>query len=372
MRFLFLGDIAIDQSYTDVTLDSPITKLGVNHVLANLEGPIIVHPDKHKSIQNQDHGVFNVPEVYELLQEFGVTVVSLANNHIFDFGSSIHNTEQFLTKINISSFGAGHNLGTAHQPAVFNNKDTTVRVFAFGWDVIGCRYASTISEGVNPLKPDHVFQTVEGLRKQDKDSCIIFIFHWNYELEMYPQPAHRQLAYDLIDSGVDAIIGLHPHVAQGAEIYKGKPIVYGLGNWFFPARQIGSLKLAFPPISSRQLALELTVNDREVIPKFHWYQFDQSNNQISYESTESIEGSIVYELTPFAGLSHNEYIQWFQKHRKRRRGLPIYYNYKHKKRNWIKDQQVKIRQYLITLMLRLGVKRSLSSSKTAQNKTGEL
>ena len=60
---------------------------------------------------------------------------------------------------------------------------------------------------------------------------IIAFMHWNTELELYPQPLDRELSHALIDLGVFAVIGCHAHRVQGYEIYKGHPIVYGLGNF---------------------------------------------------------------------------------------------------------------------------------------------
>ena len=58
-------------------------------------------------------------------------------------------------------------------------------------------------------------------------------FHWGWENEALPSARQQELAHRLIDAGADAIIGAHPHVTQGAEMYRGKPIIYSLGNFLF-------------------------------------------------------------------------------------------------------------------------------------------
>jgi len=186
--------------------------------------------------------------------------------------------------------------------------------------------------------------------------------HWNYELELYPQPAQRQLAHDLIAEGVDAIVGLHSHVAQGGELVNGKPILYGLGNWFFPARQLGHLHLAFPPISRRQLALELILRDaRECDVRFHWHSFDPERCSLDHEQTEDWNGSIIQDLSPFLGMGHEEYVRWFRSHRAQKAMLPIYQNYRHTRRNRIKDKYVLLRQWAIRRLVAAGLKSKLSS-----------
>jgi len=57
--------------------------------------------------------------------------------------------------------------------------------------------------------------------------------HWGWELNPRPTERQRQLARTMIDAGADAVVGGHPHVTQGVEIFRGKPIVYSLGNFLF-------------------------------------------------------------------------------------------------------------------------------------------
>jgi poly-gamma-glutamate capsule biosynthesis protein CapA/YwtB (metallophosphatase superfamily) len=69
-------------------------------------------------------------------------------------------------------------------------------------------------------------------------------FHWGWENEPGPSARQRELARALIDAGADAVIGSHPHVTQGVEMYRGRPIVYSLGNFVFdlldqPANAVG-------------------------------------------------------------------------------------------------------------------------------------
>ena len=349
----FLGDMCIDTSFSRQEDTSDPLFATADLVIANLEGAIASAP--------LNPAIYNAPEILLLLKQFHVQAVTLANNHIFDLPVPLEQTLSHLKSAKIHGFGAGKNITEANEPFIVTNEDNSVaKIFAFGWDVIGCQYLSVHNEGVNPLIPSHVLLVIKELRRHDQDSCVVFVFHWNYELEMFPQPAHRQLAHDLIDAGVDVVVGLHPHVAQGTEIYQGKPIVYSLGNWFFPERWLGSFKLSFPPIAARQLALELVVSGRQVTPKFYWYQFDQRKNTLAFEDCENIDGTIIKELTPFSGLSHKAYIRWFHTHRKRRRGLPIYRDYRNSFENWFKDKYVGLRQSIISSLVRSGIKQGIN------------
>ena len=355
MRLVFLGDISVGKDFK-IKKDFHAFK-EADIVLANLEGPIVSEEERETFRNKHSIALHNSEDVLQILKFYNIEAACLANNHIFDFPSPLENTKGLLRRAGIGSFGAGINLTKAGLPLIFSKNNTTVKIFAFGWDVIGCRIATTNNEGVNPFTSRHALDTIRRLRAIDNSSFVIFIMHWNYELELYPQPAHRQLAHDLIREGVDAVIGLHPHVAQGAELVDGKPIIYSLGNWFFPVRQVGHIRLAFPPVASRELALELDVEGRQVNDvRFHWHQFDADKSKISFEKTEKWDGSILKELTPFNGMSHDNYIKWFKKNRVKRRGLPVYKDYHDESINRMKDIFVKSRQKFIELLLRLRIK----------------
>ncbi|MCI5192047.1 MAG: hypothetical protein D3915_02810 [Candidatus Electrothrix sp. AU1_5] len=114
-------------------------------------------------------------------------------------------------------------------------------------------------------------------------------------------------------------------------------------------------------IASRQLALELDIGKRTVQQiQFHWYQFDNENIKLTLQADEDWNGAILKELTPFSEFSHAEYGSWFKVSRKKRKGLPIYYDYRHIVRNGIKDNWVKVRQLMISILLLLGLKSSIS------------
>lgn len=368
MNLVFVGDIALDRVPESLGIPSPLFR-EASLVLANLEGGILRDEDRDQMPASGTLGLYNTIDVLQVLKAFHVGVVFLANNHIFDLPFPVKETRTTLSEAGIASFGAGNSLAEAQRAFSVTADGTMVKLFSFGWEVIGCPPARDNRPGVNPLTPEHVLQTIRQLRATDQASFVVFIMHWNYELERYPQPAHRQLAHDLISEGVDAIVGLHSHVVQGAELVGGKPVVYSLGNWFFPVRQLGHLHLAFPPVSRRQLALELVIGDeRECDVRFHWHSFDPEQSRIDHEQTEDWDGTILHDLSPFAGMGHDEYVSWFRSHRTRKRMLPIYTDYRHTARNRIKDSYVSLRQRAIRSLVSIGLKERLTSGHSqAQN-----
>ena len=146
--------------------------------------------------------------------------VCLANNHIMDYGKKgLLKTIENLEKYNIGYFGAGLEISQAVNPYVItsDNGEKTA-IFAFGWEQEMCIPAKINKPGVAPLKEKLVYSTIrDGLKTYEK---VIVNFHWGYEFEKIPLPHHRALAHDLIDMGVELIIGHHPHVVQARNLYK--------------------------------------------------------------------------------------------------------------------------------------------------------
>jgi poly-gamma-glutamate synthesis protein (capsule biosynthesis protein) len=362
ITLLFLGDIALSGPFKGQDT-SATWRPQADLVLANLEGPVVSAQELRQLKTSGSLALYNSPDVLQALAAFDVTSVCLANNHIYDLPLPAAHTEGKLLDAGVEGFGAGASLAEASSGLTFTKNETKVKIFAFGWPVIGCRPATPSSEGVNPLIPKHMFENIRSLRATDESSFVVYLTHWNYELELHPQPAHRQLAFDLIDAGVDAVVGMHPHVAQGAESVNGKPVVFSLGNWFFPVRELGNLRLVYPSISTRQLALELRIEERQVRDtRFHWYRFDQDRNDIHYNQTEDWNGTILQRLTPFSGMSHGQYKHWFRANRNRRMGLPVYKDYRQVWSNHLRDSGVKLRQALIKTLVNLKIKTKLTQA----------
>ena len=255
-----------------------------------------------------------------------------------------------MSEYGIVSTGAGQNLREAADPAYYRHGDNEYILLAFGWKTIQCPLAKISRAGVNPLIPSHVINSVKEIRKQRPNGKIIVYMHWNYELELHPQPADRQLAHVLIDLGVEAVIGSHSHCVQGIEVYKGKPIVYSLGNWLIPHGTYYGIDLKYPEFTNRQLAFEW--NDHDMI--CHWFHYDSINDKVKFFLSESLESSqFVKELTPYHGMKHKDYIEWFKKNRRRKKLLPIYRDYKSKKINQLKDKWVAIRPFALQTLRRV-------------------
>lgn len=154
------------------------------------------------------------PEYVQILTEGSVEAANLANNHSRDYGEqSYTDTIEIMENAGIPTFGYD-------RTALLDVKG--VKVGLVGTyelaDHMGCE--------------EEMIQNIESLKEQGAQ-LIIASFHWGIERTNVPNEIQVNLAHSAIDHGADLVLGHHPHVLQGIETYKGKNIVYSLGNFCF-------------------------------------------------------------------------------------------------------------------------------------------
>jgi poly-gamma-glutamate synthesis protein (capsule biosynthesis protein) len=297
-------------------------------------------------------GLLSSPDIVDLFKAIQVEICLLANNHVTDFDVSIESQKRFLSESGIRACGAGDDLEMASLPCFFTQDDEEYGILPFGWETISCVAATDRSKGVNPLRYGHIMESVKNFFDEFPGKRLVVVFHWNYEYEQYPQPAHRKLAYDLIEMGVEAIIGHHPHIVQGAELHRGKPIFYSLGNFYFPAGVHSGFPVTPPDKAYHGLCVELSSKEASR-PTLYWTHLGK-NGRLRIENEEKLdESEKIAELTPFAGMPHEEYIEWFRKHRHKKRLLPIYKDPAAKLATTLNDLWVGTRQQLIDFLVRM-------------------
>lgn len=342
---IFLGDIAHPFT-TPPDFSALLANVSPQPAVVNLEG----------AISSETHWLsgtklFNHVSVIESLKAINANVAALANNHICDVPEGISQTKAKLSENSIQCVGAGNNLSEASTPARILIDDHEIIIIAFGWKTIQCQPASKRSPGVQPLEIGLVLSHIEALRRDHPQSSIIPVFHWNYELEPHPQPAHRRLAFAAIDAGADAVIAHHPHCVGGFEFYRGKLIAHSLGNWWMPQGVFFGGKLSFPEYTFPQVALEWHP-DRN--PSLHWFRYDPACHSLSFERSEALDPiEVQRHPTVYAGFSDRQYLSWFKKNRLKRKALPIYANPDARLTNALYDQYVRLRHPAIMLLKRL-------------------
>ena len=351
---IFLGDIAYPEIVHPLLVGGE--EIFKQTAVANLEGAILKSMPGGLQLRKNKINLYCTDGVIDFLHYLNVRVVSLANNHITDISPSPETTIKLLNEAGIGTCGAGENLQKAADPVSLNEDGQEYIFLAFGWKPIQCVAAAPSKPGVNPLCPKHLLESVGRVRMNHPEARIIVFVHWNYELEIYPQPAHRQLAFAAIARGADAVIGHHSHCVQGIEIYRERPVVYGLGNWFLPQTEYFGRKLVYPELVNEQLAFEWDGCPNRYI-RLHWFDYDSKTHVISYRMSECLEESErIRTLTPFAGMAHQEYISWFKNNRRKKKLLPVYANYDSELLNKFRNRFVLLRQIGVEFLSKMNWK----------------
>ncbi len=197
-------------------------------IFLNLETPLSGGGTAHENKQYVFHAD---PEAAEAMRSAGVRVVSLANNHIMDYGpDALDDTLKSLRSAGIAHVGAGRTLSEASMPAAFRIRNMNTAFLAFSNTFPKDFWAKKGSPGT-------FFGSDWAVKRAVKAAAgtgpLIVSFHWGEELARQPKEYQIYLAHLAIDSGADLVVGHHPHVPQPIEIYRGKPILYSLGNFSF-------------------------------------------------------------------------------------------------------------------------------------------
>lgn len=169
------------------------------------------------------------PDLAKLLNDLNIGLACLANNHIMDGGpSGLGDTIDCLNKIGIPTIGAGFMPEDVYKPFLHELNGSRVALFNVAEGEEACE---KYNDGVGAAYIES-FHFLKQLKKyKDLGFYIIVICHAGVEFLPTPAPYIKELFCSLLDEGADLIVGHHPHVPQGFEIYKDKPIFYSLGNF---------------------------------------------------------------------------------------------------------------------------------------------
>lgn len=195
-------------------------------VIVNIETPLTNH--------TRPMGLFiSAPQYAQAMADVGISMVNLANNHIFDAGEiGFLQTIDHLREAGILYIGAGNNLEDARRGTPVQLKDTKF-IFLGYTQFCNSKFSSVAAKypGILPLDRKLIVEDIE--RARQEADFVFVVLHWGIENSPNVHPKQVEIAHLLIDSGAAAVIGHHPHVPHGIEIYKKKPILYSLGNFIF-------------------------------------------------------------------------------------------------------------------------------------------
>lgn len=240
------GDFRFPFQYVSSTLSAADLTIG------NLEHPV---SDRGRN-QGSEYSLRAKPEAIGGLADAGFDIVSLANNHIWDWGTdALSDTLSRLDGVQIDHVGAGMNETAANAP-VF--KEVNGNRFAFlSWTDLypeGLE-AQGDGPGVSRFREDEAVARVRELAFGY--DVVAVLFHWGDEYQTRANETQQRIGRTLIDAGADLVIGHHPHVVQEVERYGEGWIAYSLGNFIFDQ--------GFSEETTRGLALRVTVTDGRVM-----------------------------------------------------------------------------------------------------------
>lgn len=257
LSITFTGDILLDRGVRQFVEHRSVDKLfspfvdsvfqSSDLVVANLECPAtkIRQPAFKQYIFRAE------PEWLQTLKAHGITHLNLANNHSVDQGRiGLADTKKNIQETGMIPVGAGDNMQEAAQPVLLASTPRNVYLLtSLQMPLENFSYlpdkTSVSHEDLDSLKT-----RVRQLKETDPCCYIIVSLHWGGEHTLRPVPLQRQLAHQLIDAGVDALICHHTHTLQTIEQYQGKPIYYSIGNFIFDQKK---------PINSKACMVKVTI-----------------------------------------------------------------------------------------------------------------
>lgn len=307
---LFLGDLYYGEVYQekykqkgdfalDLSQESGYDQAAINlrQILgdsdlniANLASPITNMIESPLAIQNKEYlhkgDVIKTPAA---LLRHQINVVSLANNHLLDYGiQGLTQTQELLKRSGISHFGSGENLNQAMQPYLFKvplkgGKEFKVAVIGALEERDSYKtqrfdfYASKFRNGVAPLREKRIEKLVKELRAFDKDIFIILFPHWGRDYEKVTA-TQQALAESWIQIGVNVVIGHGSHTAHPVRVEGNQLLAFSIGNSIF--NSIGRFEKRYTNAYSMIVRL-IKKSDKDTVA-FRFYPTFNDNTEVKF------------------------------------------------------------------------------------------
>jgi poly-gamma-glutamate synthesis protein (capsule biosynthesis protein) len=261
-----VGDIMLGGkgtgTYTRMGYDYPFASMtnelkSADITIGNLEAPITRHG---KEFTGKKFRFRANPAAAKALRRAGFSVLTLANNHMMDYGAGgLEETLRHLDNAGILHAGAGENLDSARKPAVMLVGEKRIAFLAYSKTLPSQFYAGHGRAGTAPGVESLYIEDIS--KAKSVADYVVVSFHWGTEKASTPRSYQVATARRAIDAGADVVIGHHPHVLQGVERYKNGVIFYSIGNFAF-----GSMSRGSDVGAIARVTLENGIKEAEVIP----------------------------------------------------------------------------------------------------------
>ncbi len=207
-----------------------------DYAIVNFESPVVTR--EAEPIEKTGPNLKCTERAMECIANAGFNCVTLANNHFRDYGQiGVEDTIDACAKYNIDHVGGGKTKEEAVRTIYKTIGDKSLAIINFcenEWSIASDRYG-----GASPLNPVRNYYQIQEAKK--KADYVLVIVHGGVEGYQYPTPRMQETYRFFVDAGADAVVNHHQHCFSGYEIYKEKPIFYGLGNFCFDNRNSNEL-----------------------------------------------------------------------------------------------------------------------------------
>lgn len=301
--FDFIGDINFDENwYTTQAMNtregriedciSPEIQTELQSADVTLVNNEFTYSSRGKPLEGKAYTFRADPERVGQLSVFGADIVSLANNHVYDYGEdSLIDTMETLKNAGIPYVGAGADLEEVQEISYFIVNGRKVAIIAATQIEKFYNYtreAGDNTPGVLKTLDPALVDSLITKASQISDYVVVYV-HWGAEGVLYSQDDIRELAVGYVQAGADVIIGNHSHRLQGLEYIDGVPVFYSLGNFWFCTGTLyttivqmridssGALSFAVLPCLQQDLSTRMLTEEQEK-QDFYQYLADLSVN----------------------------------------------------------------------------------------------
>lgn len=256
---------------------------------ANLEHPVTGSSDRYKDKKFTFRGT---SASLRAIKKAGLDMLSLANNHIMDYGATgLMDTIVLCRKLRLACSGAGADEASARRLAVFERRGVRYGLLAYSMTFPEDFWATPERPGT--AHPDITRLELDIRQARPEVDILIVSFHWGEELMTEPKQYQVGFARYAVRTGADMVIGHHPHVSQAIEIYRGKPIFYSLGNYAF-----GTYSAAV----SSGLAVETVFQGKDPV-QVNIYPLNVCNREVRFQPRLARDQAALQAITHLQDIS---------------------------------------------------------------------
>lgn len=269
IRLLFAGDFIPPESKENIySKELKEVLKDKDFSVVNLETPLT---NNQSRIEKTGKNFKRSPTAIKHIKDGKFDAIALSNNHICDFGNKgVFDTLKTCEENNIKTVGAGKNINEAARSLQLIIKGKKISILNYSEQEFNI--ATETKAGANPYDTIKAYYEIQ--KEIKENDYVIVIYHGGLEHQYYPTPEMVKYFKFMVDVGADAVISHHMHRYSGTIVYKGKPLVFGLGNFLSPTKNkkkdnwvIGII--AILSFEAKNIGLELvptkmSLNHREV------------------------------------------------------------------------------------------------------------